>query len=66
MKLDENDLKLIELLKKDARASVTSLAEITGMARVTTHDRMVRLIKDGVIKRYTVDVDAKALSLIHI
>ena len=60
MKLDENDLKLIELLKKDARASVTSLAEITGMARVTTHDRMVRLLKDGVIKRYTVDIDAKA------
>ena len=60
MKLDENDLKLIELLKKDARPSVTSLAEITGMARGTTHDRMVRLLKDGVIKRYTVDVDAKA------
>lgn len=60
MKLDESDLKLIELLKKDARASVTSLAEITGMARVTTHDRMVRLLKDGVIKRYTVDVEAKA------
>ena len=40
MKLDSNDLKLIELLKKDARASVTSLAESAGIARVTTHDRM--------------------------
>ena len=35
MKLDSNDLKLIELLKKDARASVTS-SESAGIARVTT------------------------------
>ena len=63
MKLDENDLRLIELLKNDARASVTSIAEIAGMARVTAHDRMVRLQKEGVIQRYTIDVD---LSLIHI
>ena len=47
MKLDSNDLKLIELLKKDARASVTSLAESAGIARVTTHDRMVRLKREG-------------------
>ena len=60
MKLDENDLRLIELLKNDARASVTSIAEIAGMARVTAHDRMVRLQKEGVIQRYTIDVDAKA------
>ena len=60
MKLDSNDLKLIELLKKDARASVTSLAESAGIARVTTHDRMVRLKREGIIRRYTVDIDAKA------
>ena len=39
MKLDSNDLKLIELLKQDSRASVTSLADTMGIARVTTHDR---------------------------
>ena len=60
MKLDSNDLKLIELLKLDSRASVTSLAESMGIARVTTHDRMVRLQRDGIIRRYTVDIDAKA------
>lgn len=60
MKLDSNDLKLIELLKQDARASVTSIAESMGVARVTTHDRMVRLQREGIIRRYTVDIDAKA------
>ena len=54
MKLDSNDLKLIELLKQDARASVTSLADSMGVARVTTHDRMVRLKREGIIRRYTV------------
>jgi Lrp/AsnC family leucine-responsive transcriptional regulator len=60
MKLDANDLKLIELLKQDSRASVTSLAESMGIARVTTHDRMVRLQREGIIRRYTVDIDARA------
>ena len=62
MKLDNFDLKLIELLKQDSRASVTSLAESMGIARVTAHDRMVRLKREGIIRRYTVDI----LSLIHI
>ena len=61
MKLNANDLKLIELLKQDSRASVTSLAESMGIARVTTHDRMVKLQREGIIRRYTVDIDAKAL-----
>ena len=60
MKLDSNDLKLIELLKQDSRASVTSIADSMGVARVTTHDRMVRLKREGIIRRYTVDIDAKA------
>lgn len=60
MKLDSNDLKLIELLKQDSRASVTSLADSMGIARVTTHDRMVRLKREGIIRRYTVDIDARA------
>jgi len=60
MKLDSNDLKIIELLKQDSRASVTSIAETLGLARVTTHDRMVKLKSEGVIQRYTVDIDAKA------
>ena len=60
MKLDSIDLKLIELLKQDARPSVTSIAESMGVARVTTHDRMVRLQREGIIRRYTVDIDAKA------
>jgi len=60
MKLDSFDLKLIDLLKQDSRASVTSLAESMGMARVTTHDRMIRLQREGIIQRYTIDIDAKA------
>ena len=61
MKLNTNDLDLIELLKQDSRASVTSLAESMGMARVTAHDRMVKLQREGIIRRFTVDIDAKAL-----
>jgi Lrp/AsnC family leucine-responsive transcriptional regulator len=60
MKLDDIDLKLIELLKDDSRASVTSLADEMGIARVTAHDRMVRLQREGIIRRYTIDIDAKA------
>ncbi|HIL65819.1 MAG TPA: Lrp/AsnC family transcriptional regulator [Candidatus Poseidoniales archaeon] len=61
MKNDPHDLALLELLKIDSRASVTSIAEKLGLARVTAHDRIAKLKRDGIIQRFTVDLDARAM-----
>ncbi len=52
--LDSLDLKLIALLRADARAPVATLAHKLGVARGTVSNRIARLEDAGVITGYTV------------
>lgn len=51
------DRRLLATLKKDARASVTTLAGELGVSRATVQTRMERLVATGVIQRFTIEVD---------
>ena len=64
--LDQTDRNLIAHLKLDGRASVTRLAGLLGVSRATVQSRMERLVAQGTIRRFTVELDAKgADDLIH-
>lgn len=52
--MDALDQKLIKLLLKDARASVSKLAEQLHLSRPTVRERMLRLEECGIIEKYTV------------
>ncbi|CAM3822585.1 Transcriptional regulator, AsnC family OS=Castellaniella defragrans (strain DSM / CCUG 39792/ 65Phen) OX=1437824 GN=BN940_08071 PE=4 SV=1 [Castellaniella denitrificans] len=52
--MDSTDLALIGLLRKNARASVATLARKLGVARGTVTQRMHRLEDAGLIVGYTV------------
>lgn len=52
--LDEKDLKLISLLRRNARAPIVSLARHIGLSRSATQDRLTRLEGSGAIAGYTV------------
>ena len=54
MKLDEYDLKLINLLRNNGRLSISELAKLLGLSRPTVKARLERLEKEGVIQKYTV------------
>ncbi len=56
--LSLTDRRLISVLKKDGRASVTTLAGQLGVSRATVQTRMEKLIAGGVIQRFTIDLDA--------
>ena len=58
--LSSTDRRLIYALKQDGRASVTTLAGLLTVSRATVQSRMERLIRTGVIRRFTVEVDASA------
>jgi DNA-binding Lrp family transcriptional regulator len=58
-RLDVFDQKMLELLKLDGRASVTTLASKLNVARATAKSRMEQLISRGVIKRFTVEIEEK-------
>jgi DNA-binding Lrp family transcriptional regulator len=63
VQLDKTDLRLIDLLQKDASQRLEDLARSVHMAPSSVHDRLRRLQRDGVIRRWTVDVDADAIGL---
>ncbi len=59
--LDEKDLKIIEMLQKNSRASYSEIAKAIGISDVATIKRVKRLERIGVIKRYTILVDPKKM-----
>ena len=52
--MDDLDLRLIALLRADARSAVATLAHKLGVSRGTVKNRITRLEDDGVITGYTV------------
>ncbi len=69
VKLDNIDRKILEVLKSNSRMKYTELARIVGVTEGAVRRRVNRLVKNGVIKKFTVEVSAtkpllKALVLI--
>ncbi len=58
--MDGTDRKLVELLYKNARLPVASLATILGVSRATVQKRLDRLIADGTITGFTVTINPAA------
>jgi Lrp/AsnC family transcriptional regulator, leucine-responsive regulatory protein len=60
---DAVDLRLLELLRADGRASVTKLAEALAVSRATVHQRIDRLREAGVLRGFSAVVDSRLLGL---
>ena len=52
--MDATDQQLLSLLRKDARASIATLAQKVGVSRGTVTNRITRLEDTGIIVGYTV------------
>jgi Lrp/AsnC family leucine-responsive transcriptional regulator len=61
--IDAVDLRLLDALIKDARASVADLARLVGLSPPSVAERIRRLEEAGVIEGYTLSVNPKALGL---
>ncbi|MFK7964728.1 MAG: Lrp/AsnC family transcriptional regulator [Burkholderiaceae bacterium] len=57
---DQIDRNLIALLRRDARASVSSLAEQLSVSRATVRARMQRLEQSGVVIGYTIKLKSES------
>jgi Lrp/AsnC family transcriptional regulator for asnA, asnC and gidA len=62
VKLDEIDRKILEILRRDARTPFTEVGRDLGISDATVHVRTKRMMDEGIIKRYTIEVDEKVLS----
>lgn len=61
--LDDYDRKILELLQEDSGRTNVALAEAIGLAPATTLERVRKLERNGVIRRYVALVDAGKVSL---
>lgn len=61
--LDFIDLRILEILQQDGRASHSAIAEAVGLSQPSVHERVKKLEQRGVIKGYAAIVDAEALGL---
>ncbi|MEX3930421.1 Lrp/AsnC family transcriptional regulator [Paraburkholderia phymatum] len=59
--LDDTDRLLLAALADDARQPVSELARNVGLSAPATADRLRRLDAQGVIERFTVQIDPRAL-----
>lgn len=61
--LDEKDRVILGILQQDANLSTYKITKKTGIPQTTVLNRMRRLKAEGIIRRYTLDVDWKKLGL---
>lgn len=57
--LTETDRAIIATLRRDARMSLTDLAQAVGISRTTARLRLQALIDEGHIRRFTVETPAE-------
>lgn len=57
--MDNLDRKLLHVLSKDVRISVSALARVLGVSRSTAQSRLKRLETNGTIARYSVEYGEK-------
>lgn len=59
--IDEKDMKILEILRENARTPLTDIATTLGVSESTIRKRVRALEDRGVIKRYTIVVDPAKL-----
>jgi Lrp/AsnC family leucine-responsive transcriptional regulator len=63
MTLDEKDLVLLHALEENATQRLEDLARIVRLVPSSVHDRLRRLERAGIIRNWTIKVDAAAVGL---
>ena len=61
MKLDDKDHIILGLLRNNSRQSIRELARKTKIRPSTVHQRIQRLIREGVIEKFTLKLNNKAV-----
>ena len=56
MKLDEYDMKILDLLSENSRMSYSEIAKILGIARQTVKSRIEKLEREKIIEKYTIKI----------
>ncbi|MBR9690092.1 winged helix-turn-helix transcriptional regulator [Candidatus Woesearchaeota archaeon] len=61
MNIDNTDNKILRELKNDSRKTIREIAKSLGLRPSTVHQRIQKLRKQGVIEKFTIKTDNKAV-----
>ncbi|MEM0116798.1 MAG: winged helix-turn-helix transcriptional regulator, partial [Thermoplasmata archaeon] len=59
-KLDEIDMKILEILKADSRVSLDEISQKLNISKSTVHYRIKRMIDKKIIEKFSTKVNYKA------
>ncbi len=59
--MDETDIRLVELLQKDSRVTVSQLSKELSLSRPSISERILRLQERGVIEEFTARISLPAI-----
>lgn len=59
--LDEKDILIIDVLRKNSRLSTNEIWKKTGIPQTTVHNRMKKLKERGIIEYFTIKLDRKKI-----
>ncbi len=61
MKLDAKDFEILRALQSDSRMPFQNIAKRVGVSDATVYNRIQKMRKSGLIRKFTVDIDEKKL-----
>ncbi len=61
MSLDKKDYSIINILKQNSRLAIRDIAKKTGIRPSTVHERIKKLVKEGVIEKFTLKLNNKSV-----
>jgi Lrp/AsnC family transcriptional regulator, regulator for asnA, asnC and gidA len=64
--IDEINLKIIEILSKDASRPFVEIAKELEISDATVHMRVKRLVAAGIIRKFTIATDSRLLGYDHL
>ena len=60
--MDALNYSILEILKKDSRTPFTEVGKDLGVSDATVHVRVNRMVEEGIIKRFTLEVNEETIS----
>lgn len=60
---DSADVRILNELRRNSRISIAELARKVHVSRASAYARVNRMVEKGVIRRFTIDADPRALGL---
>ena len=64
--LDALDWKILQTMQENSKQTYSQVGRKLGVAHSTVYDRISKLNKNGIIKKWTVDIDLEKLGLNYI